>query len=195
MFSGIVEELGQVKNISRRSGNITLIEIGAEKVLEDTLIGDSIAVNGACLTVTGNKDGILSFEAIPETLKVTNLGGLKALEKVNLERSLKVGDRISGHFVNGHIDCLGVIRQKRYIGGNLGLEIAVPVKFLRYAIAKGSITLDGISLTIAERGSATFIVYIIPHTLKNTTLSFKGPSHELNVEFDILAKQAAFPIT
>ncbi|MEI6631085.1 MAG: riboflavin synthase [bacterium] len=193
MFSGIVEELGQVKNISRRSGNITLIEIGAEKALGDTLIGDSIAVNGACLTVTGNKDGILSFEAIPETLKITNLGGLKVLEMVNLERSLKVGDRISGHFVNGHIDCLGVIRQKRYMGGNLGLEIAVPAKFLPYAITKGSITLDGISLTIAERGSTTFIVYIIPHTLKNTTLSFKGPSDKLNVEFDILIKQAAFP--
>ncbi|MBM3255358.1 MAG: riboflavin synthase [Candidatus Omnitrophica bacterium] len=193
MFSGIVEELGQVKNISRRSGNITVIEIGADKVLEDTLVGDSIAVNGACLTVTANKVGILSFEAMPETLKVTNLGRLKVLEKVNLERSLKVGDRISGHFVNGHIDCLGVIRNKKYMAGNLGLEIAVPLKFLPYAISKGSVALDGISLTIAEKSPATFSVYIIPHTLRNTTLSFKGPSDKLNVEFDILAKQAASP--
>ena len=145
MFSGIVEELGKVKNISRRSGNITLIEINAEKVTHGISVGDSIAVNGACLTVVANRAGILSFEVLPQTLKITNLGGLRILEKVNLERSLKVGDRISGHFVNGHIDCLGLIRQKRYIGGNPALEIAVPSNFLNYVVTKGSIALDGIN--------------------------------------------------
>ncbi len=189
MFAGIVEELGQVENISRR-GQVSIIEIQAKKVLDDVKIGDSIAVNGACLTVTGIKAGSLLFEAMPETLKITNLGTARIAEKVNLERSLKIGDRVSGHFVNGHIDCIGIIRQKKYKAGNLGFEVAMPVKFSKYILPKGSVALDGISLTIAEKGSATFTVYIIPHTLRNTTLSFKGPSDKLNVEFDILAKQA-----
>jgi riboflavin synthase len=194
MFSGIVEELGQVKNISRRAP-VSIIGINASIVLEGTKIGDSIAVNGVCLTVTGIKDESLSFEVIPETLKITNLGALRIAEKVNLERSLKIGDRLSGHFVNGHIDCVGIVRQKKYRSGVSSFEIAVPVNFLKYILPKGSVALDGISLTVAEKGSATFTVYIIPHTLKNTTLSFKGPSDRLNVEFDILAKQSTSPIT
>jgi len=110
---------------------------------------------------------------------------------VNLERPLKVGDRISGHFVLGHVDCLGVIRRKGYENSNLCFEIAVPPKFIASVLPKGSIALDGISLTITEKKSATFSVYIIPHTLKNTTLGFKEPSALVNVEFDILAKKAA----
>lgn len=190
MFSGIIEEMGEVKNISRRSGGVTLIEVKAGKALSDTRIGDSIAVNGVCLTVIAKKEGFLSFEAMQQTLNITNLGKLKVSEKVNLERSLKAGDRISGHFVNGHVDCLGIIRQKIYREGNSGFEIALPAKFMRYALEKGSISLDGISLTIAEKRASGIVVYIIPHTLKNTTLSFKGPSSELNVEFDIFAKAA-----
>lgn len=189
MFSGIVEELGEVQGIWRR-GPVSIIEIKAAKVLEDTKVGDSIAVNGACLTVTGIRNGSLSFEAIPQTLKVTTLGRLKISERVNLERSLKVGDRVSGHFVNGHIDCIGIIRRKRYNAGNLGFEIAVPVNLLRYILPKGSVALDGISLTVAEKSYNTFTVYVIPYTMKNTTLNFKGPSDRLNVEFDILVKQA-----
>lgn len=189
MFSGIVEELGEVQGIWRR-GPVSIIEIKAAKVLEDTKVGDSIAVDGACLTVTGIRNESLSFEAIPETLKVTTLGRLKISERVNLERSLKVGDRVSGHFVNGHIDCIGIIRRKRYKAGNLGFEIAVPVNLLRYILPKGSVALDGISLTVAEKSYNTFTVYVIPYTMKNTTLNFKGPSDRLNVEFDILVKQA-----
>jgi len=189
MFSGIVEELGEVQGIWRR-GAVSIIEIKAAKVLEDTKVGDSIAVDGVCLTVTGIRNESLSFEVIPETLKVTTLGRLKISKRVNLERSLKVGDRVSGHFVNGHIDCIGIIRRKRYKTGNLGFEIAVPANLLRYILPKGSIALDGISLTVAEKSYNTFTVYIIPHTLKNTTLSFKGSSDRLNVEFDILVKQA-----
>lgn len=188
MFSGIIEELGQLKNISRR-GKVTLFKIQADKVCLDTKIGDSISVNGSCLTVVKNENKFLSFEAIPETLKITNLGFLRIQDKVNLERSLKAGDRISGHFVLGHIDCLGIIRNKNYVGGNLSFEIAVPVQFMQYILPKGSIAVDGISLTIAERKSATFCVYVIPHTLKNTTLGFKGPSDKVNIEFDILAKK------
>jgi len=188
MFSGIIEELGEVKKISKQGYN-TLLEIKADKVLEDTKIGDSISVNGACLTVVKKEATALTFEAIPQTLKITNLGTLKLSDKVNLERSLKVGDRISGHFVTGHIDCSGIIRKKNYLYNNLCFEIAVPAEFIKYSIPKGSIALDGISLTIVERKSNTFSVYIIPHTLKNTTLGFKGPSDKVNIEFDILAKK------
>lgn len=189
MFSGIIEELGKVKKVSRQ-GNNTIFDIEADKVLQDTRIGDSISINGACLTVIKKELHTLAFEAIPETLRVTNLGLLKAQDKVNLERSLKVGERISGHFVSGHIDCLGVIRKKSFINNNLCFEIALPAEFIKYCIPKGSIAVDGISLTLVNRRSNTFSVYIIPHSLKNTTLGFKGYSDKVNIEFDILLKKS-----
>ncbi|MBM3249277.1 MAG: riboflavin synthase [Candidatus Omnitrophica bacterium] len=188
MFTGIIEELGQVKSISRRGGN-TLLEIAGETVLRETKIGDSISVNGACLTAVKKTWGALVFEAMPETLKLTNLGSLKACDKVNLERSLKLGDRVSGHFVTGHVDCTGIIRRKGYAAGNLGFEISVPASFMKYILPKGSVAVDGISLTVARKTATTFSAYIIPHTLKNTTLGFKGPSDKVNIEFDILAKR------
>ncbi len=189
MFSGIVEELGQLNRISRR-GKVTLFEIRANSILEDVSIGDSISVNGVCLTVIKNDSGILFFEVMPQTLKVSNLGALKIKDKVNLERALKIGDRLSGHFVTGHIDSTGIIRRKSYINNNLCFEIAVEPKFTKYILPRGSITVDGISLTIVDKRANTFSVYVIPHTLKNTTLSFKGPSDKVNIEFDILAKSA-----
>jgi len=189
MFSGIVEELGELKKISKR-GNITLFEFQAEKILEDVNIGDSISVNGTCLTIIRKESESLYFEVMPQTLKLTNLGTLRIKDKVNLERALKIGDRISGHFVTGHIDCIGIIRRKNYINNNLSFEIAIPPKFMPYCLPQGSIAIDGISLTIVDKRASTFTVYIIPHTLKNTTLGFKGPSDKVNIEFDILAKRA-----
>lgn len=189
MFSGIIEGLGSVEAISLR-GAIYRFGIQSKDVCLDARIGDSISVNGACLTVVGNDRGLLNFEVIPETFKNTNLGYLRSKEKVNLERALRAGDRISGHFVTGHVDCVGDIRKKSYINGNLTFEIAIPSKFISWILPKGSIAVDGISLTIAGRKSNTFLVYIIPHTLKNTTLDFKGPSDKVNIEFDILAKRA-----
>ncbi len=188
MFSGIIEELGQVKKISRR-GKVTLLEVKAAKVLEDPEIGESISVNGACLTVVDKTAGSVSFEVMPETLEVTNLGSLRIADRVNLERALKAGDRISGHFVSGHVDCAGIIRKKTYVHENLAFEIAFPPEFTKYLLPKGSVAVDGISLTIMDRRPGSFSVYIIPHTLKNTTLGFKGPSDKVNVEFDILAKR------
>lgn len=188
MFSGMVEELGQVKRISQRS-NHTLLEVETNKVSVDTKIGDSICVNGACLTVVKNKQGVLTFAAIPETIKITNLGSLRVQDKVNLERSLKMGDRLSGHFVSGHVDCIGIIRKKNCLNNNLCFEIAVPLEFMQYCLDKGSIAVDGISLTIVNKRSNTFRVYIIPHTLKHTTLGLKGPSDKVNIEFDLLAKK------
>ncbi|MBI4707016.1 MAG: riboflavin synthase [Candidatus Omnitrophica bacterium] len=188
MFSGIVEGLGRVNKIVH-SGKITLFEIYAQGVSGDVKIGDSVAVNGACLTVVNKENDLLFFEVMAETLKVTNLGNLKIFDQVNLERSLKVGDRISGHFVTGHVDCIGIIRSKSYRNNNLCFEIAVPLKFMKYCLPKGSIAVDGISLTLAGNKSNLFSVFVIPHTLKNTTLGFKGPSAKVNVEFDILAKK------
>lgn len=190
MFSGIIEELGEVKNISKRA-KVFLLEIKADKVLPSTKIGDSIAVNGACLTVVKIEKDVLSFEVMMETMQLTNLNDLRIGQKINLERGLMVGDRISGHFVTGHVDCLGIIRKKSYINNNLSFEIAIPPKFFTYIMPKGSIAVDGVSLTLVSKKSNTFNVYIIPHTLKNTTLNFKGPSDKVNIEFDILAKRCA----
>lgn len=188
MFTGIIEELGQVKSITRR-GNVTALSVRAAKVMEDTKIGDSIAVNGACLTVVKKENGFISFDLLVETTKLTNLGKVNFSTRLNLERALKVGDRLSGHFVTGHIDCKGIIRRKTYSSGNLAFEIAIPAKSMGYCLPKGSIAVDGISLTIMERKPGSFTVYVIPHTLQNTTLGFKGPSDEVNIEFDILAKK------
>lgn len=187
MFTGIIEELGEVKDI-RRKGETISLSIKADIAKEAIKIGDSIAVNGVCLTVVKLQGEVLTFELLNHTAKLTNLGKLKVMDKVNLERSLKAGDRISGHFVNGHIDCMGIIRIKALKEGNLCFDIAIPVEFIKYIIPRGSISVDGISLTIVDKRSNTFSVYVIPHTLKNTTLSFKGPSAVVNIEFDILAK-------
>lgn len=187
MFSGIVEELGIVKNITR--GPKARIEIQAYTAAEGIAIGESISVNGVCLTVLKKTSSSLSFETMQETLKTTNLGSLKISDKVNLERSLKVGDRISGHFVTGHVDCTGVIRSKGFREGNVYFDIAVEQEYRAYILPKWSVAVDGISLTIMGRKPGIFSVYLIGHTLKNTTLGFKGPSDKVNVEFDILAKK------
>lgn len=209
-----MEELGRVEGLARRGG-ATLLKIRAAKTLEDTRIGDSIAVNGACLTVvkiekgnfihsprlsaglsislhetSGFNSGSFIFEVIPQTLQDTNLGNLKSGERVNLERGLKIGGRLSGHFVTGHIDCLGIIRKKNYRSGNLAFEIAVPAQFIKYCLDKGSIAVDGISLTLQEKKSNTFSVYLIPHTHAETTLGLKCPSDKVNIEFDLLVKAA-----
>ena len=190
MFTGIVEELGQVKRIAHRTGLI-ILEVNAKKTLGDTRIGDSIAVNGVCLTVVAMGSSSFSFEVMEQTYKNTNLGLLVAGQAVNLERSLKVGDRVGGHFVAGHIDCLGLVRRKTLRSGSTELEISVAPVFMRYCLPKGSVSLDGISLTLAAIRANIFTVCIIPHTLKNTTLKFTGPSDKLNIEFDILAKRSA----
>ncbi len=187
MFSGIVEESGTLKRISQK-GNVTVFEIEAELASEDTKIGDSLCVNGVCLTLTKKENKKLVFQLLRQTLDLTTLGDLKIGDRVNLERSLKLGDRISGHLVTGHVDCVGIVRTKGYRNNNLFLEISVPVKYMKYIAPKGSVALDGISLTVAEKKSNSFTVYLIPHTLENTTIKSKGTSSKLNVEFDILSK-------
>lgn len=185
MFSGIVEELGEVNRI-QHIGRNSLLELQADKLSRDASLGDSIAVNGTCLTVVKKREHVLGFEVMPQTLQATNLGNLRIRDKINLEQSLKVGDRISGHFVYGHIDCVGIIRKKTFVQDNLCFEIAVPCEFIASIITKGAIAIDGISLTVQSKKGNIFCVYIIPHTLKNTTLGFKHPSDKVNIETDKL---------
>ena len=185
MFSGIIEELGEVRKI-RRIGRNTLLDVRADRISQDANIGDSIAINGTCLTIVKIHNNIIGFEIMPQTLRATNLGYLQFGDKVNLEQSLKVGDRISGHFVYGHIDCVGVIRRKTLIQDNLCFEITIPIKSISAVLPQDSIAVDGISLTVQNKKGNIFSVYIIPHTLKITTLGSKCPSDRVNIEIDKL---------
>jgi len=189
MFTGIIQEIGQVVSFSKYQKRDNL-KIRTKEIHSKTKIGDSVSVNGACLTVTSIKGDILSFDLLAETTSLTNLGSLKTGDSVNLEESLRFSDKVSGHFVTGHINCIGIIRKKGIIKNNSHFEIAVPNKFMYLLVPKGSVAVDGISLTIVDVFKDSFTVYIIPHTLSSTILSKKGPSGKVNIEFDILAKYA-----
>jgi riboflavin synthase len=154
-------------------------------------IGDSVSVNGVCLTVVGKDGNGLSFDLSEETLRSTNLGDLRAGEEVNLEPSLRPDSKIGGHFVTGHIDAAGKIRSKTAVGDMLKFEIAAPESVLRFLVEKGSVAVDGISLTVVDILKDGFTLVIIPHTAKMTTLGFKGPGETVNVEVDILGKYVA----
>lgn len=187
MFTGIIEEIGKVKQIIPKA-NIYSLETTANITLEGTKISDSIAVNGVCLTVVGIKNGTICFDVIEETSKNTNLSLLRIGEKVNLERALKMDGRLSGHFVSGHIDCLGLVKKKIYLKDSQNLTISFPAAFNNYLISKGSISIDGVSLTIQNIGRNDFSVSLIPHTLKSTNLGDRNIADKVNLEFDLLGK-------
>ena len=189
MFTGIVQEIGIVRYFSRYQ-KVNNLRICSKIVSSSTNIGDSVSINGTCLTVTEIKGDILSFDLLAETVELTNLGLLKAGDLVNLEGSLKFNGKVSGHFVTGHIDCLGIVKKKGSIKNNHFFEITVPTKFMNLLVSKGSIAIDGISLTIDSVFRDFFTVYIIPHTLNNTILGKKTIGSKVNIEFDILAKYA-----
>ncbi|MDI3529450.1 MAG: riboflavin synthase [Thermoanaerobacter sp.] len=186
MFTGIIEETGTVKNITH--GTFTKIVIKCSKVLEETKIGDSIAVNGVCLTVTNISDESFAADVMPETMRASNLKDLKTGSIVNLERALQVGRRMGGHIVTGHIDCVGKIIEKRQEKNAFIFKIAINEKFTKYIARKGSIAVDGISLTVVEDGYDYFTVSVIPHTMLKTTLGYKRVGDSVNIEFDILSK-------
>jgi riboflavin synthase len=190
MFTGIIQELGSVQNIDR-VGNIYKLDIRSNIIYKDVRIGDSVAVNGVCLTATAKKKDVLSFDMMAETIRNTNFAGLKSNDKVNLERPLKAGETLDGHFVLGHIDCAAVIKNIRKIGDDFMINIAFPDGFDRLVVEKGSIAVDGVSLTISHAGKGTLDVHIIPHTLKSTTLNIKKSGDTVNLEFDILGKYIA----
>lgn len=187
MFTGLVAELGTVTALKplKRSYNIS---VKADKVLANLKIGDSIAVNGACLTVVKINGNEFTADVMPETVKLTNLRNLKNGDKVNLERTLRLCDGLDGHIVSGHVEGIGIIVSKKAEGIAEIVTIKTPPELLKYIIKKGSIAIDGISLTVTEVTDSSFSVSLIPHTAKETTLGFKKPGDEVNLETDIIGK-------
>jgi riboflavin synthase len=184
MFTGIVKEAGTIRGIFA-GGGISRFELESKDISACVKIGDSIAINGVCLTVVVIKGTTLSFDVMAETFNRTNLRSLKRGDKVNLEPSLRAGDPIGGHFVLGHVDCEAGIKN---IGSDHSIEIEIPSGFEDLVVEKGSIAIDGISLTVGKVGRGAFMLYVIPHTLKATTLGSKRPGDKVNIEFDILGK-------
>jgi len=187
MFTGIIEETGKVEAVAKGS-NSAVITIAAVKVLEDTKIGDSIAVNGVCLTVTSISGRKFSADVMAETLRRSSLGSLKHGSMVNLERAMAANGRFGGHIVSGHIDGVGVISSFEKEDNAVWVEIETPAKILRYIVEKGSITIDGISLTVAKLTDSSFAVSVIPHTGEETTLLNRNPGEIVNLENDIVGK-------
>lgn len=187
MFSGIIETVGKIQSI-RSGSDGARIAVDAGSLLEGVKIGDSIAVNGACLTVVFFGGGTFEADVSPETLRLTNLGGLQTGDSVNLERALALGDRLGGHMVTGHIDGMGRIRSRRADGESIWLTVAAPPEVMRYVVHKGSVAVDGISLTVAACDEETFSIAIIPHTSEQTTLTGKGDGAPVNLEADLIGK-------
>lgn len=187
MFTGLVEETGEVVSLELSPEGARLT-IRASLILDGLQIGDSIAINGCCLTATTIGDGAITFDLLQETLRLTNLHTLAAGAPVNLERALAAGARLGGHFVQGHIDCTAEVLAFEASGADYRLEIALDARFQQYVASKGSIAVDGISLTVAEVGPTSFTLWIIPHTLAVTNLRAKKAGDLVNLEFDLLAK-------
>lgn len=187
MFTGIIEELGTVGQMDRRPDSIKLT-IQARKVLEGTQLGDSIAVNGVCLTVTSMTDSSFTADVMHETMRRSSLSDIKSGSKVNLERAMQVGGRLGGHIVSGHIDGVGHIARIAADGIARVITVSIPKDMEPFIVEKGSIAIDGISLTVVSVGNSQFSVSIIPHTMANTTLVDKHPGAVVNLETDIIGK-------
>jgi riboflavin synthase len=190
MFTGLILEMGEITSVKKRSGGAVL-SLKSKETSDTAVIGDSIAVNGVCLTVVVKKRNELSFDLSDETLRSTNLGGLYTGDAVNLEPSLRPDSKIGGHFVTGHVDGVGKIRSKMNVGEMLKFEIEAPAQVIKFLVRKGSVAVDGISLTVVDILKDSLTLVIIPHTAKLTTLGFKGPGDTVNIEVDILGKYVA----
>jgi riboflavin synthase len=183
MFTGIVEEIGIVKETSRDR-----LAFEAHKVLEGTKVGDSIAVNGVCLTIVSLENRGFSFDVMPETLRCTNLGRLHYSDQVNLERALVLGGRLGGHLVLGHVDDTGEVMDVTSEETAHLMRISAPAKLMTYIVDKGFIAVDGVSLTIADFDDFSFVVSLVAYTIEHTTLGRKRPGDVVNLEADIIAK-------
>ncbi len=190
MFTGLIIELGEIAGLQKQAQNARLAVRGRE-ILQDVAIGDSIAVNGVCLTVTAIDRDIVTFDVSGETLKSTNLGALTRGDKVNLEPSLRPNSKMGGHFVTGHIDGIGRIRSRKMEGKAERIEIEAPGDVLQFLVKKGSVAVDGISLTVVDVLKDAFSLVIIPHTASLTTIGLKRTGDTVNLEPDILAKYVA----
>jgi riboflavin synthase len=190
MFTGIIEGLGTIirfdKNTKTRSEAKMMVNLG--KLAKGLRVGDSVAINGVCLTAIHIAKGMAKFEMVGETIKKTNLGSLENGDRVNIERSLKMGDRLEGHFVLGHVDGSGIISKINKQTNQVQIWIELPKELSKYVAKKGSITIDGISLTIVDKIKNKFSVSIIPHTMKVTNLGLKKIGDKVNIETDVLGK-------
>lgn len=189
MFTGIIEEKGTVEAIIKQPRLFTLT-IKAPKVSRGTQAGESISVDGVCLTVKRKPGSSVSFDVMKATLKVTTLGLFKIGQKVNLERALRVSDRLSGHFVTGHVDVIGTVEKIIKKKNEVEFVIRMPASFRRFLVPKGSVCVDGVSLTVGKVAERRFSVYLIPYTVRNTTFHERKEGDPVNIEIDILAKYA-----
>jgi riboflavin synthase len=187
VFTGLVEEVGRVLWI-RMKERATQLQVAAPRLASGISVNDSVAVNGCCLTVTARRDDQLTFDLLEETLDRTNLKALRRDSPVNLERALRADARLDGHFVQGHVDCAGRTISFERTGDDHRLEVELPADFAHYVAYKGSVAINGISLTIAELLPKSFAVWIIPHTKRHTNIDVVQAGDLLNIEFDILAK-------
>lgn len=187
MFTGLIQEVGTVVSVNQNTEGKEFI-INAPGLIKDIQIDDSVSTNGCCLTATQIKGDTFKVQAIHMTLQKTSVGNLKSGDKVNLELSLRPQDRLGGHFVQGHVNAMGKIKQIKTTGANWEIEVSIPPGLRKYMISEGSITLDGISLTIAKLTDVSLTVAIIPHTLEKTTLGTKKVGDHLNLEVDMIAK-------
>lgn len=187
MFTGLIQEVGTIQSITTNTEGKEFV-IKAPGLIKEIQIDDSVATNGVCLTATQIKGDTFKVQAIHMTLEKTSIGNLKTNDKVNLELSLRPHDRLGGHFVQGHVNTKGKIKQIKTIGENWEIEVGFPSEYRKYMISEGSVALDGISLTIARLGASSLTVAIIPHTLEKTTLGSKKVGDELNIEVDMMAK-------
>lgn len=187
MFTGLIEQVGIVASLIRTS-NAVKLAISAPKIFDDVKPGDSIAVDGACLTVTAARRNFVEFDVSPETLKRSTLNEIRIGDKVNIEKALAVSGRLGGHLVSGHVDGVAEIKNKIVSGEGFELYLSVPSDLLRYFVAKGSIAVDGISLTVADFRDGYLLIAVIPLTAKTTTLGQKGIGDKVNIEIDLLSK-------
>jgi riboflavin synthase len=187
VFTGIVRELGRVVRVEGGDEGVRL-ELEAPATAAGVTLGDSVSVDGVCLTVTGVEAGRLSFDAVPETLRRSSLGGLRAGSAVNVEPALRAGDALGGHYVQGHVDAVGRVRSVEAEGDGRRVWVDAPDEVLRLCVEKGSVTVAGVSLTVAALDEDGFAVALVPHTLAATTLAAVRPGDAVNLEADVLAK-------
>lgn len=187
MFTGLIEDVGKVQRLERR-GSAAQLTVSTVLPGGEFSLGDSVAVNGVCLTVTANSAPLLTFDVSPETLDTTGLGRLSPGDQVNLERAMRLSDRLGGHMVTGHIDCQATVQERRQASGNIIFSFKLPPEKCRYVVAKGSIAIDGVSLTVNRVSIDSFSVNIIPHSAEMTTLKLRKPGDVVNIETDIIGK-------
>lgn len=187
MFTGIIQQMGTVVAVERRPQS-RVLAIDAGPLADGVTVGDSVNVDGACLTATRIEGTQVTFDAGAETLRLTALADLREGDRVNLEPSLRMGDQLGGHFVSGHVDGVGTIRRKNELAGEVRLEVEVEPRLTEMMILKGSVAVDGISLTIAGLSPGEFEVSLIPHTLTATTIQFKRPGQRVNIECDMMGR-------